>query len=231
MPVVYLHPIGLDAQLWRDVAGPDDVALSFPGFGDTPLDGPPTFPALADFVADSVAEPADLVGVSLGSMVAQHTALLRPEKVRSVVLACGGVAGNAEASRQRARDTREDGMAGVLETTLQRWFTPEALEAREHPGVEYTRKRLLTDDPAVFAAYWEMMAEHDLRERIGRLRVPVTVLAAAGDRAVPVDVMRGVAGLIDGAVFEVIDGPHIVPLENPAGFTDVVRRHLNRVPA
>jgi pimeloyl-ACP methyl ester carboxylesterase len=231
VPVVYLHPIGLDAQLWRDLAGPGDLALSFPGFGDTPLPEPPTFPALADFVAGSVAEPADLVGVSLGSMVAQHTALLRPDKVRSLVLACGGVAGNAEASRQRARDTRAGGMAGVLDSTMERWFTAEALAAREHPGVEYVRKRLLTDDPAVFAAYWEAMAGHDVREAIRQLRVPVTVVAAAGDRAVPVEVMRGVAELIEGAVFEVIDGPHIVPLENPAGFADVVRRHLNRVPA
>lgn len=231
MPVVYLHPIGLDARLWRDVAGPDELALSFPGFGDTPLAAPPTFAALADFVADSVPGPADLVGVSLGSMVAQYTALLRPDKVRSLVLACGGVAGNAEASRQRARDTREHGMAGVLDSTLQRWFTPEALAEQAHPGVGYARKRLLTDDPAVFAAYWEMMAGHDLRARIGQVRVPATVVAAAGDRSVPVDAMRGVAELIDGAVFEVIDGPHIVPLENPAGFGELVRRHVNRVPA
>jgi 3-oxoadipate enol-lactonase len=231
VPVVYLHPIGLDAQLWRDLVEPGDLALSFPGFGDTPLEEPLSLPALAAFVASRVREPADLVGVSLGSMVAQHTALLFPDKVRSVVLACAGVASGAETSRQRARDTREGGMAGVLATTLERWFSPEALATEGHPGVEYARKRLLTDDPAVFAAYWEAMAEHDLREEIGKLRIPVTVLAAAGDRAVPVDVLRGVAELIEGARFEVIDGPHIVPLENRAGFTGVVRGHLSRVPA
>ncbi len=231
MPTVFLHPIGLDARLWDDFARPGDLALSFPGFGDTRLAGPPTFAGLADFVADQLTEPADLVGVSLGSMVAQHTALLRPDRVRSIVLACGGMATSPETSRQRARDTREGGMAGVLDQTLDRWFTPAALADEDHPGVGYARRRLLADDPEVFAAYWEAMAEHDLRDRIAGVRVPTTVVAAAGDKSVPVEAMRAIAELVDGARFEVIDGPHIVPLENADGFRAVLAGHLGRVPA
>ncbi|MGH3629507.1 MAG: alpha/beta fold hydrolase, partial [Sciscionella sp.] len=217
------------AQMWRDIAGPGDLALSLPGFGDTPLQGVPSFPALVEFVASQLTEPADLVGVSLGSMVAQHTALLRPDKVRSLVIACGGIASDPERSHQRAKDTRDTGMRGVLDSTLQRWFTAEALANEDHPGVAYTRHRLLTDDPEVFAAYWDAMAAHDLRESIRDVKVATTVLAAAGDQAVSVAVIRGVADLIDGAAFEVIEGPHILPLENRAGFMDAIQRHLGRV--
>lgn len=232
MPTVFLHPIGLDGQVWRDVAGPGDVTPDLPGFGATPpADGGPTFPGLVDFVTEGLGEPADLVGLSLGSMVAQHAALLRPGRVRSLLLACGGAATDPETSRGRARAARDGGMAGVLDTTLDRWFTAPALADGGHPGVAYARDRLLTDDAEVFAAYWDMMAGHDLTEAIGGIAVPTTVLAAADDRATPVAVMEEMAGRIPGARFEVIDGPHIVPLENPAAFADVLRRHLDRARA
>lgn len=229
MATVYLHPIGLDAQVWKDVIRQGDIALNFPGFGDTPLEGELTLSRLADFVADHITEPADLVGVSLGSMVAQHTALRHPDAVRSIVLACGGVSSNPAVSHARAAETRRTGMDGMLGSTLERWFTPAALAADSHPGVEYTRKRLLSDDPAVFAAYWDAMAEHDLRESIGTVRAATTVVAGSEDLAVSVDAMSSVAALIDGARFEVVDGPHLLPLENSEGFLNVVKRHLNRL--
>jgi 3-oxoadipate enol-lactonase len=122
-------------------------------------------------------------------------------------------------------------MAGMLDTTLERWFTPAALADADHPGVGYARRTLLADDPDVFATYWDAMADHDLRDRIAGVRVPTTVVAAEGDLSVPVDAMRAIADLVDGARFEVIDGPHIVPLENPDGFRAVLARHRDRVPA
>lgn len=229
MTTVYLHPVGLDGHLYDEVAVGDSLTPHFPGFGDTAPDGPVSFARLVEFVAGLLTEPADLVGVSLGSMVAQQVAVRRPELVRSLVLGCGSVATKSEVSLQRAKATRQGGMAAVLDTTLDRWFTAEALATTGHQGVGYARQRLLTDDPEVFANYWEAMAEHDLREEIGVVRVPTTVLAAEGDRAVSVDDMRDLADRVPGAVFEVVPGPHILPLENPTGFMDVIDRHLRRV--
>jgi pimeloyl-ACP methyl ester carboxylesterase len=57
------------------------------------------------------------------------------------------------------------------------------------------------------------------------------VVAAKGDVSVPVDAMRAIADAVDGATFEVIDGPHIVPLENRDGFVAVLDQHLDRAPA
>ena len=61
-----------------------------------------------------------------------------------------------------------------------------------------------------------------------KLSVPTTVLAAKSDKAVSVEVMQGMASLIPGAEFVVIDGPHIVPLENPDGFTAAIEHHLSQ---
>jgi 3-oxoadipate enol-lactonase len=234
VPAVYLHPVGLDGALWGSVAEPGALTPSFPGFGDTPpLPGPPSFAALVDFVAGAVAGsgPVDLVGVSLGSMVAQHVAVRRPELVRSLVLACGGLATATDALLERAAATRRGGMAGVLDSTLERWFTAPALAEPGHPGVAYARTRLLTDSAEVFAAYWEQMSAHDLAGQLPAVRVPTTVVAGDVDVSAPIPVMRLVADAIPGARFEVVPGPHLLPLENPAGFAATVREHLDRVAA
>lgn len=231
MPVVYLHPVGLDGEIWRSVAEPGELTPSFPGFGDTPLPGEPTFGLLVEFVAGVVAGrgPADLVGLSLGSMVAQHVAVERPELVRSLVLACGGMSAHPDVMRDRAETTRRLGMSGVLESTLERWFTAAALGKDDHPGVAYVRRRLLSDSADAFADYWAAMAAHDLTEDIKRIGVPVTVIAGADDVSVPVPAMREVADRIPGSRFEVMDGPHMLPLEDPDGFARLVREHLARV--
>jgi 3-oxoadipate enol-lactonase len=226
VPVLYLHPIGLDSQLWRGVAAEPALTPDFPGFGESDLDGKPSFGALVEFVAGLLPGPADIVGVSLGSMVAQHVAVERPDLVRSLVLACGSARANAEASLQRAAAARAGGMKAVLPATLERWLTPAALSSAGHPGVTYVRNRLLGDDPEVFASYWEAMAQHDMLDALSQVRVPVTVIAADGDRAVSVPDMAEIARRIPGARFEVMPGPHILPLENGAGFRDAVARHL-----
>jgi 3-oxoadipate enol-lactonase len=225
--LLYLHPIGLDGHVWDSVAMDGGLTPSFPGFGGTAqLDQPPSFDAMVEFVAAQLDGPADIVGCSLGSMVAQHVAVKRPGLVRSLVLACGAGRTNAEAARQRAAAARAGGMETVLPSTLERWLTPEARADPGHPAVAYARDRLLRDDPEVFASYWDFMAGHDMMDALNRIRVPVTVIAGESDQATPVSALADTAARIPGARFEPMPGPHILPLENPAGFRDAVARHL-----
>jgi pimeloyl-ACP methyl ester carboxylesterase len=234
MTVVYLHAIGLDGRVWSDVARPGSRTPDLPGFGGTPrLTGGVTMTALVDHLAGLLSGlpdgPADLVGLSLGSMLAQQTAVRRPELVRSLVLACGGSRTDPAVSRQRAADTRTSGMAGTLDSTLRRWFTASALAEPGHPGVGYARERLLTDDAGVVADYWTAMADHDLTDRIGALDVPVTCIGATGDASVSVAAMRAVADAVPGARMVEVPGPHIVVLEEPDTFAAAVGDHLGWV--
>ena len=229
MPTVYLHAVGLDKELWNGSLAGEDITLDFPGFGREPPVGPISMAVLADHVAGKLDRPHDVVGLSLGSMVTQHLALRHPEVVRSVVVACGGPETSPEVSLQRARDSRAGGMASVLESTLDRWFTPAALADVAHKGVEYARSRLLSDDAELFARYWEAMAEHNLKERLAEIAVPVTVIAGSDDRAVPLAVMKDMAERIPNSRLEIVEGPHMLPLENREGFNLAVKRHLEWV--
>jgi 3-oxoadipate enol-lactonase len=230
--IVYLHAIALDGNLWSAVARPGALTPDLPGFGRTPpLSGPVGMAALVEHVAGLLDGPADLVGMSLGSMVAQQVAVRRPELVRSLVLACGGMRTDPAVSRQRAENTRRDGMAGTLDETLRRWFTAAALADPDQPGVAYARRTLLADDADVVADYWAAMAEHDVTDQLGAVRAPTTCLGATDDASVPVAAMQAVADRIPLAWFREIPGPHIAVLEEPEAFATAVAEHLQRVDA
>ncbi len=230
MTLVLLTPIGLDAGCWHWLDLPQDgvVKHEFPGFGRRPRPSrPPDMAALADEVADLYPGTLDVVGVSMGGMVAQHLALRHPDRVRSFVVACTGAAADPELMLGRAAEVEARGMAGVLESTLARWFTPAALVARrDHPGVAYATATLLNLDPASFADGWRAIATHDARPRLPEIRARVTCIGGTADAASPLARTQEIAERVPGARLVTLDGPHMMHLERPAELSAALREHL-----
>jgi pimeloyl-ACP methyl ester carboxylesterase len=228
--LVLLAPIGLDAGAWDGVelGGLVTLCHELPGFGSRPrAPEQPTMASLADEVAASYEGPLVLVGVSMGSMVAQNVAVRHAGRVRSLVLACTGAAVDADAMRRRADEVEAQGMEAVLGETLERWFTADALAARpQHPGVAYARRTLLALDAECFADGWRAIATHDVREHLGEIAAPATCVAGRAD---PVGTLERVTELAEGVRdgrLVVIDGPHMILLEEPAAFAAAVLDHL-----
>lgn len=230
MTLVLLTPIGLDAGCWERVPLPGvaTVKHTFPGFGGRPrAPEPPTMTSLADEIAASYEGPLALAGVSLGGMVAQHVAVRHPQRVQSLLVACTGASADPATMEQRAARVLADGMAGVLEETLARWFTPAALAVRpEPPGVAYARRTLLALEPACFADGWLAIAGHDIVARLGEIAVPTSALAGSADAASPVSRTQQISERVPGARFVVLDGPHMLHLERPVEFAAALSEHL-----
>jgi pimeloyl-ACP methyl ester carboxylesterase len=184
---------------------------------------------MADDVVANVNGLLDVVGLSLGGMVAQHLGLRHPARVRSLLLACTTAHPSPSTMLQRARDVDEVGIHGVLQETLGRWFTVTALRDNSHPGVAYVRRRLLQDNPETFADSWRAMARHDLIYDISRFLVPVTLIAGDQDVSTPVGVLKQLADRIPNSRLEVMSGPHMLPLECPEQFAASIASHLNWV--
>jgi len=234
MPVVLLHPIGLNGRSWRFAPA---SALQAASRYDLLWHGSRAQPAaplsLASFANDVIENhdgPLDLIGISMGAYVAIEAALARPERVRSVLVACfSGGRGGSERLRERAQYAEQYGMAGLVEGTLERWFTRRALEAENQFGVSYARETLLNDDPRAFAASWRALADNDVWSRLDQVAVPTTVLHAASDVSVARADSKSVAERIPGAEFWVIPGPHLAHLEEPDAFEQATLSHLARV--
>ena len=241
MTVVLLHPVGLDVACW-DLCGLEGERFEYPGNGDRPLppSGDYTLEQLADEVAAAYTGPLDLVGVSMGCAVAEYTALRHPDRVRSLFLADGGnsartsqqererLAAGTELPNERAEAQERATMAETLDWALHRWFTEAAIEA-DHPGVQYTRRRWLANTPQGVAANWRANGRTAVKDLLPSIAVPVTVAIGRFDFAggtTPVESAEALSKVFPNSRFEVLEGPHMIHLENPEDFAAAVRRHL-----
>lgn len=227
-PVVLLHALGFNRSFWDvQTAALDSryLVLAVDVLDQTkprPADFVPTFETLAAAAAAVINHaqtgPAHVVGLSLGSMIAQTLALAEPSLVRSLTL-IGSAATFAEAGRTairaRAAQTRAEGMAAIAPLHLARWFTPEF--TRQHPEViERVTQTLLADDPAVHAALWEMVSGLDTLPRLPELTCPVLVIVGAEDTSTPPAAAQQIVDAVAGARLETVAGSaHLTPLEAP----------------
>jgi pimeloyl-ACP methyl ester carboxylesterase len=230
MALVLLTPIALDADSWQWLDLPDiQVARhEFPGHGKAPDQVPwPALTALADQVADVYPGCLDLVGVSMGGMVALHCALRHPARIRSLLVACTNAAADPGTMLARARAAEAGGMESVFADTLRRWFSPAALrQSPEHPGVGYARRALGGIAVSSFASAWRSIAGHDVRARLPEIRALTTCVAGRGDVASPTARIEEIARRIGHARLRLIDGPHMLQLERPDRFSAVLREHV-----
>ena len=233
MPIVLLHPIGLDGACWQFLTAERlAAAVRYDMLWHGERTQPPaalSLESLAHDVVQAVPGDLDVVGLSFGGAVALTIGLRWPDRVRSLLLACSGAGGHREILRKRADDVERLGMPGVLDVTLQRWFTPAALGSDGHPGVRYARERLLSDPPESFAASWRALAEMDAFGELPSLKARTTVVHAEDDVAGPIEAKTAMVEQMPHARLVVIPGPHMVQLENPGSFGQAVAGHLDWV--
>jgi 3-oxoadipate enol-lactonase len=235
--VVLLHPAGLDHTAMEGVAAalaPTRcvVSVDLRGHGLSPDAALGT--SMADHAGDVDAliarhcdGPAVVVGVSFGGMVAQELALRHPRSVAGLVLCgCGATFADAlrPALRQRGLDAEENGMAAIVDATLERWFTPDA---RSGPLADAVRERLLRNKPANWSATWHAISTHDALPRLAAVHVPTAVIAGEHDAAMPAAGSRQLAAAISVARWMCITGaPHMMQLECADAFNAQLRAFL-----
>lgn len=85
IPTVWLHGAGLNRDIW-DPARARGIRLDLPGHGVRPRAKAPSVTSFAEAILADCPDYFDIVGHSLGGMVAQEIAAHWPERVRRLVL-------------------------------------------------------------------------------------------------------------------------------------------------
>jgi len=240
-PLVLLHPVGLDLTCWEaqmPVVAPRFrvVRLDLRGHGRSAVPPPPyTLGGLAADVHGLLHQlglfPANVIGLSVGGMVAQLLALEYPQDVSALVLADTNSTLPQEARPamvERGETARREGMASIVDETLRRWFTEGFLQSAV---VARCRERLLADDVTGWAATWRAIAELNTEPRLKEIRAPTLVITGELDVSAPISRARAIAERIPGAILFVVPGaPHMSPLEQPHLFNASVMEFLRGVP-
>ena len=149
-------------------------------------------------------------------------ALDAPERLERLVLICTSARfGDPAVWEERARLVREHGVEAVVDTVLERWFTPA------FAGVERYRSMLLSTDPEGYARCCDALARWDVREEIDAIAAPTLVVSGSDDPATPPEHGELLASRIPGARHDVLRGArHLANVERPDEVNRLLLEHL-----
>jgi 3-oxoadipate enol-lactonase len=218
--------IGSTTEMWEPqreaFAAFELVAADHPGHGRAPVPAGPV--VLADLGAAVLErldargiERAHVLGLSLGGAVAMWLGANAPERVDRLVLACTRARfGDPQGWDDRAEAVRAYGMGAIVDTVIERWFTP-AFRERER-----WRAMMASIDPEGYARCCEVLRDTDLRGDLARIEAPTLVVAGADDLAVPRGEIEELAERIPDARLVTVPGAHLPNIERPGPFAEAV---------
>ncbi|HVW55812.1 MAG TPA: 3-oxoadipate enol-lactonase [Rhizobiaceae bacterium] len=237
--VVFSNSLGTDFRIWDDVIGhfPADFRIiRYDKRGHGLSEGTPAPYAMAMLVEDLAAlldcleiEKAAIVGLSVGGMIAQGLAALRPDLVSALVLMdTAHKIGTTEGWNGRIDTVRQKGMGAVADGILAGWFTEKyRKEVADFAGY---RAMLLRNDVNGYTGVCAALRDADLTESTRALKVPTLCMAGEHDGTTSPALMRTTAELIAGARLEIIkNAGHIPCVERPKEVAGLIIEFLKEL--
>jgi len=224
--VVFANSLGTDFRIW-DLLTPlleDDFRIVlYDKRGHGLSDTTPAPYAMNDHVQDLAAlldhlgiRRTAVVGLSVGGMIAQGIAAMRPDLVSALVL-CDTAhrIGTADFWNTRIEAVTNKGIASIRDAIMERWFTP----AYRQPGnADYAGYvNMLVRQPVEgYVGTCAALREADLTLSTRALKLPTLAIVGDQDGSTPPDLVRSTADLIAGSRFEIVKGAgHIPCVEQP----------------
>jgi len=242
-PVLVLsHSLGLDHGMWDAQAAdltPHFRILRYDIRGHGASGAPCSDYTIAQLGGD-VLVLADATGVrqfafcglSLGGMIGQWLAANAPSRVTHLVLAnTTSRVSDPQSMEARRRTVLEQGMAGVADMVMARFFSSTLL-AFNPPQVASAQRTLLSTNPTGYAGCCAAIRDMDQTAVLQQIRVPTLVISGDQDVAMPWrEHGERLASSIDGARAVRLPAAHLSNLERPRSFSAALLDFLVPVPA
>jgi len=208
--------------------------LSYDHRGHGGSEVPPGPYAIEDLGGDVLAlldqhgiERASFCGLSIGGMVGLWLAAEAPQRIDRLALLCTSARlGPPEGWDDRVAAIRRDGIEGIADAVVGRWFTSD-FAAREPETVARWRA-VLTETPREgYAGCCEAIRDFDLSDRLATITAPTLIVSALHDIATPVEHQAALAAGIAGARLTVLDGAaHLAAVEQGPAVAAALLDHL-----
>jgi 3-oxoadipate enol-lactonase len=178
-------------------------------------------------------ERTHLVGLGLGGAIIQGLAADHPGRVTSLMPCCCRADMTPEFAAIWPRFVevvKREGMEGMVEPTVQRWFT-EDFRAANPEVIENVRRMIRRTNPLGYTGCIAAFLTLRFGEKIGRIGAPTLYVSGADDRlGGPPAIMQQLADQVPGARHICVpNAAHICNLQNPSGFNSVLSGFIGSV--
>ncbi len=161
------------------------------------------------------------VGLSIGGMIGQAIALNHVDRLRSLVL-CDTSAYLPPPAlpilQERIETARSQGLQALINSTLERWFTPSYLQ-QNPPVVEKIRNQFLATSTAGYIGCSEAIAKLNFMERLPEILLPTLIMVGSEDPGTPVAASEAIHDRIQGSKLVILaSASHLSNIEQADRF-------------
>lgn len=233
------HPLAADLNIWAPqmpMLMPHFRVLRYDTRGHGATSGTQSPYSLEQLAADVLGlydylgiEHSHWVGLSMGGMVAQVVALMRPGVLGRMVIAdsTSRRAPNAAVMwGERIRLAKEKGMQAISAPTLDRWFT-EAYRAKHPEVMQWIKGQIEGTSVEGYCGCCAAIAEIDTLDRLSEMGSPALIMVGEHDHGTPPEMSRQMhANWPDSEFFLIRDAAHIANVEQADVFNQQTLRFL-----
>ena len=175
-------------------------------------------------------EKVHFMGLSIGGMIGQQLGARYPERILSLSL-CNTASEMPPRSlwEDRFQTACSQGLAGLVDGTIGRWFTAPFVERAPH-DIEKVRQMILATNVDGYIGCGSAVRDMAQSTMLLKIKAPTLVLSGRHDPACTVDQGIVLNRLIDGSQMVIIeDAAHLSNIEQPARFNQAVREFIDSV--
>lgn len=239
--IAFINSLGTDFRIWEPVMAALGEGYAYVlhdkrGHGLSDIGKPPY--AIETHADDLIAlldhlgiGDAVIWGLSVGGLIAQAVHAKRADLVRALVLSnTAHRIGSADVWNDRIAAILKDGLGGMIDPIMERWFTPAF--RREDNAVYAGCRNMLGRQPVEgYCGTCAAIRDADHTDAVARIAAPTLCVVGDQDGSTPPALVRSLADLVPGSRFAVIEGcGHIPCIEQPAAYAATVGAFLKTLP-
>ncbi|QWE16982.1 3-oxoadipate enol-lactonase [Polynucleobacter sp. AP-Nino-20-G2] len=170
------------------------------------------------------------IGLSIGGMIGQQLGARYPERIYSLSL-CNSASEMPPRSlwEERFEIARTEGIAGLVEGTIKRWFTAPFID-RAPQDIQKVREMIMGTDVNGYMACGRAVQDMAQSTMLLKIKAPTLVLSGRKDPACTVEQGIVLNRMIDGSKMVILeDAAHLSNIEQPELFNQAVRQFIDSV--
>lgn len=240
-PLVLLHGWGMHSGVWQHLLKELSerymlYLVDLPGMGNSRPIEPYHLHAMADAVSEVIPGISDIMGWSMGGLVAQRIALNQPDRVRRLILVGAtpcfisrsdwplGI--DADNFNQFAEDVKRD-----YKATMLKFLTLQCMRANDARATVRQLRQGFESRPTptqtTLNRTLQLLLQTDLREEVVTLRKPVLLIHGDRDSLAPVAAAHWMTQHLPAGYLRVISGAAHAPfLSHTQAFVETLHQFL-----
>tara|TARA_B100000131_G_scaffold305871_1_gene332316 strand:- start:7 stop:765 length:759 start_codon:yes stop_codon:yes gene_type:complete len=234
--LLFVHPLGVDHSVFNKVMEGlyqdyTCYSVDIRGHGKSPVVEPPySIDEMAEDISFTFSfdKPVNVMGVSIGGMIAMSLAIKKLIPIKKLILSdTGHVIGNYKLWQERIDLVNSGGLQKIVDMAIERWF-PEEFRTK-FPELMDDCKRLQLKTPVKgYVGACQAIQSANLTDEVFKIENDTLVINGTKDISTPPELGMQLKDLIPNGTFKELDGiGHVPPLQDPNLTIKILKEFLN----